>query len=121
MLEAVELQQLYTYYEVEGRRLFMNSPVKIWRNQKRMQSLLGKTGVIVTWTVIYVPPEGFSSFAPYPLAVVLLETGEKITSQLVDFNQEDLHVNQKVKTVLRRVMEPSTDGVIPYGIKVTPI
>lgn len=99
----------------------MNSPVKLWRNQKRTQALLGKKGKILTWTIIYVPPSGFSSFAPYPLAVVELDSGEKITAQVVDFETNQLQTNARVRTVLRRITEPSTDGVIPYGIKVTPI
>ena len=99
----------------------MQSPVKLWRNQKRIRSLLGKEGVIVTWTIIYVPPGGFSSYAPYPLAVVALTNGERIIAQMVDYAKEELHTGQKVRTILRRVMEPSTDGIIPYGIKVKPI
>ena len=99
----------------------MQSPVKLWRNQKKVHALLGKEGKIVTWTIIYVPPGGFSSYAPYPLAVVELETGERISAQIVDYDNKHLKLNQKVRTVLRKIMEPSTDGVIQYGIKVTPI
>ncbi len=99
----------------------MNSPVKLWRNQKRIRTFLSKTGTILTWTMIYVPPAGFSSYAPYPIAVVELENGEKITAQLVDYDPSHLIVGQKVITILRKIMEPTTDGVIPYGIKVKPI
>lgn len=99
----------------------MQSPVKLWRNQKRIRSLLGKEGKIITWTMIFVPPGGFAAYAPYPLAVVELTTGERITAQVVDYEKEQLKTNTQVKTILRKVMEPSTDGVIPYGIKVKPL
>ena len=99
----------------------MVSPVKLWRNQKRIRSLLGQEGEIVTWTIIYVPPGGFSSYAPYPLAVIELDSGERITAQIVDYDKETLKSKGRVRTVLRRIMEPSVDGVIPYGIKVTPV
>lgn len=97
------------------------SPVKLWRNQKRIRRLLGQEGTITTWTMIYVPPHGFSSFAPYPIAVVALDSGETITAQVVDHDETTLRVGQRVVVVLRRIMEPSSDGVIPYGVKVKPL
>jgi uncharacterized OB-fold protein len=99
----------------------MNSPVKIWRNQKYIASMLGREGTIVSWTVIRVPPGGFSSLAPYPVVIVDLVGGERITAQLVDWNEENLIVGQRVKVVVRRICEPTTEGVIPYGIKVKPV
>lgn len=99
----------------------MTSPVKIWRNQQKVASLLGKTGTIVTWTFIRVPPAGFSSFAPYPVALVQFEDGTSLTAQLVDYNQKDLRPGMTVVTVLRRIMESNTDGIIPYGVKIKPV
>jgi len=99
----------------------MNSPVKLWRNQKYTQILLGKHGVIVTWTIIRVPPEGFGDQAPYPVAVVELENKIRITAQMVDWEQKQCAVGQRVQVVLRRIVEPTAEGVIPYGIKVKPI
>lgn len=97
------------------------SPVKIWRNQKHFVKLIGKTGSIISWTMIRVPPDGFSDQAPYPLAVVHLDSGMQITAQIVDWEQEQLKTNQKVTTVIRRTIDATADGVIPYGIKVKPI
>lgn len=97
-----------------------HSPVKIWRNQKRIQSLLGKEGVVLTFTTIRVPPTNFSALAPYPIAVVALDEGEKITAQVVDYD-DTFKIGTRVKVVLRRVTDPSIDGVIPYGIKVRPL
>lgn len=99
----------------------MNSPVKIWRNQKHIASMLGREGTIVSWTVIRVPPAGFSNLAPYPVAVVDLVGDGRITAQLVDWIESDLIVGRKVRAVVRRISDPSADGVIPYGIKVKPI
>lgn len=99
----------------------MISPVKIWRNQKHYVQLVGKTGTIISWTIIRVPPDGFSEQAPYPLAVVALTNGIRITAQIVDWENKHLHTNQKVVTVIRRTIDTTTDGVIPYGIKVKPV
>lgn len=96
----------------------MNSPVKIWRNQKYITSLLGQRGEILSWTIIRVPPAGFSSLAPYPVVLVRLENGERITAQLVDWEKNDVVIGKRVKVIVRRISEPATEGVIPYGIKV---
>ena len=99
----------------------MQSPVKIWRNQKNIAQLLGKTGTIMSWTLIRVPPGDFTDQAPYPVALVELEGGKRIEAQLVDWSESDLAFGTNVITVIRRVTHPDPDGVIPYGIKVKPL
>lgn len=99
----------------------MFSPVQIWRNQKRIVRLIGKTGRLLSWTVIRVPPGELMSQAPYPVVIVALRDGHKICAQLVDWNESHLRLGQKVVTVVRRVTEPSREGVIPYGIKTRPL
>jgi uncharacterized protein len=99
----------------------MLSPVKIWRNQKKIASLVGKRGSIVSWTVIRVPPADFSSLAPYPVAIIALDDGSVMMAQLVDFEEKHLMKGQRVATVVRRVTKSSDDGVIPYGIKAIPL
>ncbi len=99
----------------------MKSPVKVWRNQKNITALLGKTGEIISWTYIRVPPSDFGDQAPYPVVLVALADSRRIMAQLVDFEPENLQPGQRVMTVVRRVMKPSTEGVIPYGIKVVPL
>ncbi len=99
----------------------MISPVKIWRNQKYIASRIGLIGKIISWSFIRVPPDGFSGQAPYPIAVVELEDGNRICSQIVDWEEDSLKIGLNVKTVVRRTIETTQDGVIPYGIKVKPI
>ncbi len=83
--------------------------------------MLGREGSIVSWSVVRVPPTGFSSLAPYPVAIVELAGGKRMTAQLVDWDSKDLAFGTKVKVVVRRVSEPPTEGVIPYGLKVKPL
>jgi hypothetical protein len=99
----------------------MQSPVKIWRNQKKIQKLLGLEGKIVTFTKIHVPPAGFESQAPYVVTVAKLNSGANYTAQLVDWEDRHLAIGQKIKTVLRKTKDPGEEGVIPYGIKFKPI
>ncbi len=83
--------------------------------------MIGKRGVIVSWTVIRVPPADFGYQAPYPVVLVKLENGEHITAQLVDQRDSEPVIGQKVITVVRRTIQSATDAVIPYGIKVKPL
>jgi uncharacterized OB-fold protein len=99
----------------------MLSPVKIWRNQKKIRKLLGIRGTLISFTKIFVPPEGFLSQSPYVVAIVKLETGSNYTAQLVDFEEKHLKTGQKVKIILRRTREVEEESVIPYGIKFKPI
>lgn len=99
----------------------MQSPVKLWRNQQKVAQLVGKTGKIVAFTRIRVPPADFTDQAPYPVVLVELDKGGRITAQMVDWEEKHLNAGQKVLTVVRRVVKPNTEGVIPYGIKVKPL
>ena len=97
-----------------------NSPVKIWRNQPKIRSLLGKTGDIVSFTTVRVPPSGFEDQAPYSVILVQLDD-QCVVGQLVDYDEKHLHLGQRVVTILRRVKTPGKEGIIPYGVKFKPV
>lgn len=99
----------------------MTSPVKIWRNQKKLSILIGKKGKVVSWTYIRIPPAGFESQAPYPVALIKLENGKMIIAQMVDYREKDLKFGQKVIAIIRRTMQTESGDVIPYGVKVRPL
>lgn len=93
------------------------SPVQMWRRQKAISSLLGKTGNIVVVTNVRIPPSGFAEMAPYPVGIIRLDTGEKVISQIVDTVYSELTPGQKVRAVVRRLPSPDPEGVIHYTIK----
>lgn len=99
----------------------MTSPVKIWRNQKKITSLIGREGKVISWTLVRVPPAGFEDQAPYPVALVRLKDGKAITVQVVDCVVKDLKFGQRVVTLVRRTVRAENGDIIPYGIKVRPI
>jgi uncharacterized OB-fold protein len=96
----------------------MLSPVKIWRRQKKIRSLLGKKGKVVTWTRIFVAGEEFKKYVPYIVAMVEFADGERAMGQLVDVDvQKDIKPGLRVQSILRKVREVESDDVIAYGIK----
>ncbi len=99
----------------------MISPVKIWRRQKEIRNRLGEKGIIISWTIVYVAGRDFKKYAPYPVAVIKMDSGDKITCQLVDFDQKELKIGQTVIVTLRKVREGSSEDVIAYGLKAKPV
>lgn len=93
----------------------MISPVKVWRRQKTIRDLLGKEGVILSWTTIFTPPTQFRHIAPYIVAMIRLEDKTNIMAQIVDHSGA-LQKNQRVVVVLRKLRESSPEDVIPYTI-----
>lgn len=99
----------------------MNSPVTIWRSHKKLNNYLNKTGRLLVWTKIFVAPSGFEHQVPYLVGIVQLDTGEKMPLQIVDCEEADLKINQKVVTVIRKIGKAKSEDVIEYGIKVKPV
>jgi uncharacterized OB-fold protein len=93
----------------------MISPVKVWRRQKKVRALLGRTATVLTYTKVVVPPAAQKSFAPYFVVLVEFENGERAVGQLVE--TDTVSVGATVKSILRKVRAPSDDGVIAYGLK----
>jgi len=96
------------------------SPVKLWRRQKHISSLIGKKGEIVLVTIIRIPARNFQQQAPYPVVIVRLQNGEKMIGQMVDWQKDDLVKGRKIITVLRRSYTEDKEAVIMYSIKFKP-
>jgi uncharacterized protein len=82
-------------------------------------------GKIVTFTIIRTPisdPEGEineTAFRqiPYILAIIKLDEGPMLTTEIVDTNIEDIKIGQDVDVVFRKILEKGKQGVIQYGYK----
>lgn len=74
-------------------------------------------GKIFTYSVIHTPTDAFKTIAPYVVAIVELEDGAKLTTQIVDCKPEDVNIGDDVEMVFRRIKEEGDEGVISYGYK----
>lgn len=81
--------------------------------------LRGK-GEIITYTIIHVAPENFEEQIPYPVAIIQLEEGPRVTAQIVDCKIEDVKIGMKVESTFRRIQEDGYTGAIYYGYKFKP-
>lgn len=99
----------------------MHSPVKNWRETKKIHKYLGKTGKVITWTKVFVAPSGFEHEAPYISAIIEFKDGKRMAAQIVDCTEEQIIEGMEVVTVVRKIGKPASDEIINYGIKVKPL
>ncbi|PKP58417.1 MAG: transcriptional regulator [Candidatus Altiarchaeales archaeon HGW-Altiarchaeales-1] len=74
-------------------------------------------GEVLTYTLIYSPPQGFENIKPYILAIIKLNEGPSLTAQIIDCKIDDVKIGSKVKSVFRKIVEEGDEGVILYGYK----
>lgn len=78
-------------------------------------------GKIYSYTIIHDPPAGFKDLAPYVIALVRLDEGPLVLSQIVDVNHEQLKIGMSVQVVFRRIGEAGRTGVLRYSYKFRPL
>jgi hypothetical protein len=78
-------------------------------------------GEVYTYTVIRAPPEGFEEYAPYVIALVQLDEGPRVTSQVVDCAPDNVYIGMPVEACFRRLRVQNREGIIVYGFKFRPL
>ncbi len=78
------------------------------------------TGKVATYSWVYTPPKGFNNRIPYCLAIVELDEGPKLTTQLVAVEEGDVEIGMPVEFSFRKISSEGDEGVITYGFKFRP-
>lgn len=135
---------------VNGMSIFTESPIMRWREYEERYHLKGyqctkclkvyfeKKGVctcnnmdytekelsgkgkILAYTQINGAPEAYADYAPYCVALIELEEGARIESQVVDCAYADLKIGTPVEAVFRKFYKSGHKGIIHYGTKFIP-
>ncbi len=87
------------------------------RKGKLVEVQLPSTGKVYSFTLVTGGPVGFEYETPYHLAVIELDNGVKVLSQLVDSDVESIKIGAPVKMVFRRIRSGSEEDAIAYGFK----
>jgi uncharacterized OB-fold protein len=58
---------------------------------------------------------------PYVMAIVEMEEGVRLTSQIIDVKPEDVTIGMKVQSCFRKLGQEGEAGVIHYGYKFQPM
>ena len=77
-------------------------------------------GEVLTYSIIYNAPEHFEGQTPYPIAIIKLDEGPKITAQIVDTDIEKVKIGMKVQNTFRKIQQDGHVGAIYYGYKFKP-
>jgi scaffold protein (connect acetoacetyl-CoA thiolase and HMG-CoA synthase) len=80
-----------------------------------------RTGKILTHTVIRVAPSQFVDQSPYAIAIVEMDDGPRITTQIVDHKEAELRIGQRVRLEFRKISADGHAGPIQYGYKAVPV
>jgi len=82
---------------------------------------LGGVGKVVTYTVIHEAPAQFEMQKPYVVAIVEMDEGVRITSQIIDADPSEVKIGMRVQTTFRKLGEEGEAGIIHYGYKFRPV
>lgn len=79
---------------------------------------LPRTGKVITYTVVRVPPAGFTDQSPLPIALVELDNGVRLMVQIADVaDPAEISIGMPVRLEFRRISSDGEAGVIFYGHK----
>ncbi|HVP22565.1 MAG TPA: Zn-ribbon domain-containing OB-fold protein [Conexivisphaerales archaeon] len=78
-------------------------------------------GKVYSYTVIHSAPKMMSQFTPYAIALVQLDEGPKVLSQVVDCDPDKLEIGMEVEACFRKLFEQDEGGIISYGFKFRPL
>ncbi len=84
------------------------------RKGKIIDKEMPRKGKVMSYSVVYAGHKDFEDENPYHIALVELDNGVKIFTQLVD--SDDIEIGSRVKKVFRKI-NSSDGGVIAYGHK----
>ena len=82
---------------------------------------LSEKGRVVSYTVVRNPPKEYEKYAPYIVALIELEDGVRILSQVVDCDLAEMQIGMEVEMTFRRIREDGSSGIIEYGYKFRPV
>ena len=74
-------------------------------------------GIIISYTILYEPMLGFEDEIPMQIALIQLNNGVRLVSQIVDCKIDDIAIGKNVKRVFRKIKSESKSGQIWYGYK----
>ncbi|MDY7081924.1 MAG: Zn-ribbon domain-containing OB-fold protein [Halobacteria archaeon] len=76
-------------------------------------------GEVVSYTTVHDGGEGYQETEPYTLAIVELEEGGRLTTQIAE--NHEVEIGTKVEPCFRKVGEDGEAGMIHYGTKFKPV
>ena len=89
------------------------------REGKIVEHQFKGTGTVVTFSIIRSASDQFNDLTPYVIAIIELDEGTRLTSQVI-CDIDEIQIGMPVKRVFRRLGEEGKSGPIFYGTKFVP-
>lgn len=78
-------------------------------------------GEVYSFSIIHDAPNYFKDEIPYIIALIKTDEGPLVTGQIVDWDEGEVQIGTRVKSVFRKINEQGKHGVIQYGFKFRPV
>ena len=78
---------------------------------------LSNEGKILTYTIIRVASDAFSKITPFAIAVIAVDNGARLMTQIADSPIDKVKIGEKVKLVFRKIQDEGKSGLHCYGYK----
>jgi len=123
---SINWRRIPERYRMEGTkcencRKFYFPPRKVCSNCRRKGKIVPYTfpgnGKVYSYSTVFAGPIGFETSTPYIIAIIKLDEGAKVLGQIVDIDEKDIKIGDKVEMVFRKIQQYDPDGVINYGFK----
>ncbi len=82
---------------------------------------LPRRGKVVNYSVIWNAPRGYEYYTPYVVALIELDDGTRVFSQLTDVHPEEVEEGMEVEMVIRKTRVSGESGLIAYSYKFRPV
>ena len=89
------------------------------REGKVVEHQFKGTGTVVTYSIIRSASDQFNDLTPYVIAIIELDEGTRLTSQVI-CDIDEVYIGMPVKRVFRKLGQDGESGPIFYGTKFVP-
>jgi len=81
---------------------------------------VSRRGTVVSYTVVHEAPAQYEMMKPYVLAIIEMEEGCRLTSQVIDVEPSKVKIGKRVESAFRKLGQDGESGIIHYGYKFRP-
>jgi len=81
---------------------------------------LATAGKVITYTIQHVAAREYSDLTPFPIGIIELDDGARITAQIADVDPAKVKTGMRVRVEFRKMRTEGDEGLLCYGYKVVP-
>jgi len=91
------------------------------RGRQLEPASLQRQGRVLAFTTIHTTQRAFVNQIPMVMAILEMDDGTRLTTQVVDVDPGELATGMRVRLEFRKIQQDGVSGVISYGHKAAPL